>query len=137
MKVLIWIGCMILNYIMQIISKSIVALIPVTDDSSIIMIGMLSGILGAASACFCIWLAIKLCQTLDWHRVTKKANSAGMSVLEYGKHGLSEEFLQMVEKWFKTLPLEQIKPKLRTFVKEGKITKDQYIILIKEYSTIK
>lgn len=136
MKALIWIGCMILSYIMQIISKSIVALIPVTDDSSIIMIGVLSGILGATSAFFCIWLAIKLCQRLDWHRVTKKAKSAGMSVSEYGIRGISEERLAEIKKWFKTLPLEQVKPKLKALIKEGEITKEQYIILLKENTVI-
>ena len=136
MKALIWIGCMILSYIMQIISKSIIALIPVTDDRSIIMIGVLSGILGAISACFCIWLAIKLCQRLDWHRVTKKAKSAGMSVSEYGIRGISEERLAEIKKWFKTLPLEQVKPKLKALIKEGEITKEQYIILLKENTVI-
>lgn len=137
MKVLIWIGCSILNFIMQIMSKTIVSCIPATDDSSAIVIGTLNGILAGASIGFCIWLAIKLCNTLDWHRVMKKAAEAGMSVSEYGRQGLSEAFLKKVEELCNTYPIEQVKPQLKACVKKGKITKEQYIILLKEYSTKK
>lgn len=137
MKVLIWIGCAILNFIIQIISKAIASCIPLTDDGAILIYGTLNGILSAASIAFCIWLAIKLCNTLDWHRAIKKASEAGMSVSEYGRHGLSEEFLKDVEKLFNTYPIEQVKPELKDCVKKGKITKEQYIILLKEYTTKK
>ena len=137
MKVLIWIGCLILNCIMQIISKVIVSCVSITDDSSIIIYGTLNGILAGASLGFCIWLAIKLCNTLDWYRVMKKAAEAGMTISEYGRYGLSEEFLKKVEELCNTYPIEQVKTELKSCVKKGKITKEQYIILLKEYSTTK
>lgn len=137
MKVLIWIGCMILNYIIQSIVKIIVSCIPSSDATAIIVIPLLSGLLSATSIGFCIWLAIKLCKTLDWYRVMKKASEAGMTVSEYGKHGLSEEFLSKIEKVFSTVPYEQAKPQLKACVKKGKISKEQYIILLKEYSATK
>lgn len=137
MKVLIWIGCMTLNYIIQLISTAIVSCIPTTDNSAIILIPLLKGILYAASIGFCVWLAIKLCQKLDWHRVTKKASKAGMTVTEYGRQGLSEEFLNKVENLFNSVPIEQAKPQLKACVRKGKITKEQYIILLKEYTKVR
>lgn len=60
-----------------------------------------------------------------------------MTVSEYAKHGLSEEFLAKLEEMCNTLPYEQVKSQLKDCVKKGKITKEQYIILLKEYSTTK
>ena len=137
MKVLIWIGCMVLNYIMQNICNAIMSCIPITDSSSVILVATLGGILSAASIGFCIWLAIKLCNMYDWQLVTKKAAEAGMTVTEYGKQGLSEKFLEKVENLFNTVPIEQAKSQLKACIKTGKITKEQYIILLKEYTTVK
>jgi hypothetical protein len=137
MKVLIWIGCMILNYIIQNISKAIVSSIPASGDEGIILIGLLSGLLSAASIGLCIWLAITLCKKWDWYKVLKKAAEANMTVSEYGKHGLSEEFLAKVENMFNTVAYEQAKSKLKSCVKKGKITKEQYTILLKEYTNVK
>lgn len=133
MKVLIWIGCMILNYVLQTIARAVVSCIPVTDDSSAVLIGLLNGVLAAASIGLCIWLAIKLCKKLDWYQVMKKASEAGMTVSEYGKHGLSQEFLDELDKISHTLPYEQVKPKFKSFVRSGKMTKEQCIILLEEY----
>ena len=137
MKILIWIGCMTLNYIIQLICKAIISCIPTTDDSSMILVATLNGLLAAASIGFCVWLASKLCKKFDWHRVTQKAMEAGMTVTEYGKQGLSEEFLTKVDKLFNSVPIEQAKPQLKACVKKGKITKDQYIILLEEYTKVK
>lgn len=137
MKVLIWIGCMTLNYIIQGIIKVIVSCLPFSDATAIIVIPLLSGLLSATSIGFCVWLAIRFCKMLDWYRVMKKAAEAGMTVSEYGKQGLSEEFLAKIEKVFNTVPYEQAKPQLKACVKKGKITKEQYIILLNEYSSTK
>lgn len=137
MKALIWVGCMTLNYIIQSIVGAIISIIPSSDSTSLVLVGLLNGLLSAASIGFCIWLALKLCNKLDWYRVMKKASEAGMTVSEYGRQGLSEEFLAKIEKLFNTVPYEQAKPQLKACVKKGKITKEQYIILLKKYSTTK
>lgn len=137
MKVLIWTGCMILNYIIQSISKAIVSSIPASGNEGIILIGLLNGLLSAASIGLCIWLAITLCKKWDWYKVLKKAAEANMTVSEYGRHGLSEEFLAKLEELCNTVPYERVKDQLKVCVKKGKITKEQYIILLKEYSTTK
>lgn len=137
MKILIWIGCMVVNYFMQMAFFAIVSWVPVSDDGGAVLVGLLNGLLSVVSIGLCIWIAIRLCKKWDWHKVTKKANEAGMTVTEYGKHGLSEEFLAKVETLFNTVPYEQAKPQLKACVKKGKITKEQYIILLEEYSTIK
>ena len=133
MKVLIWIGSLTLNYIISNIASAIVRCIPVSDSSGAVLVGLLNGLLSAASIGFCIWLALKLCKKWDWHRAEKKASKAGMTVYEYGKHGLSEKFLAKLEEISNTLPFEQVKPQLKACVKSGKITKEQYTILLNEY----
>lgn len=137
MKALIWIGCMILNYIIQGIAKLIVLCIPATDDNAILLIGTLNGILSAASIGLCIWLAITLCKKWDWYKVLKKAAEANMTVSEYGRQGLSDEFFAKLEEMCNTLPYEQVKDQLKACVNKGKITKEQYIILLKEYTADK
>ena len=137
MKALIWIGCMVLNYIIQSIARIVVYCIPATDDSSILVIGLLSGLLSAASIGFCIWLAITLCKKWDWYNVLKKAAEANMTVSEYGRKGLSEEFLAKLEELSNTIFYDDLKDALKKCVKKGKITKEQYIILLKEYTAEK
>lgn len=56
-----------------------------------------------------------------------------MTASEYGKHGLSQEFLDELDRISHTLPYEQVKPKFKSFVKSGKMTKEQCIILLEEY----
>jgi hypothetical protein len=137
MKALIWVGCLTLNYIIQSIAVAIVSCIPTSDNASLVLVGLLNGLLSASSIGLCIWLAIRLCHALDWYRVMKKASEKGMTVYEYGKQGLSEGFLAKIEELFNTVPYEQAKPQLKACVKKGKITKEQYIVLLKEYSTTK
>ena len=137
MKVLIWIGCMVLNYIIQSIANIVISCIPATDNSAILIIGLLNGLLLSASIGFCIWLAITLCKKWDWYNVLKKAAEANMTVSEYGRQGLSDEFLAKLEELCNTVPYERVKDQLKVCVKKGKITKEQYIILLKEYSTTK
>ena len=115
------------------IAKALLSLIPVSSDQALILVPLLNGILVAASVGFSWWLATKLCKKLDWYRAMKKAAEAGMSVTEYGKQGLSEEFLEKLDKLCKTAPYEQVKSQLKACVKKGKITKEQYIILLDEY----
>ncbi len=62
MKVLIWIGCALLFAIARFIISSMVSLIPVTDDGSVLLIGLLSGVLTAVAAGLSIWLAKILCK---------------------------------------------------------------------------
>ena len=116
MKVLIWIVCCALP-----------TLITWTFDDFGIKVGGLLFEVGA------IWLAYKLCKKWDWHQAEKKAAELRMSVTEYGRHGLSEEFLAKLEEMSNTLPYEQVKSQLKACVKKGKITKEQYTILLNEY----
>lgn len=134
MKVLIWIGCLILNFIIQVVKNVIIiALIPITDDVSRILAELLSYTLWAAIVCFCVWLAIKLCKKWDWYEIMKKATEAGMSVSEYGRQGLSEKFLVKLDSLFKSVHVLRVKPLLKELRKQKKITRDQYIIFLNEY----
>ena len=137
MKVLIWIGCMVLNYIIQSIFSAISACIPVSSTTEALLVGLVNGLLWAASIGLFMWLAIKLCRMWDWYNVMKKASEAEMTVSEYGKKGLSDEFLAKLEELCNTVPYEQVKAQLKACVKKGKITKEQYIILLKEYTSTK
>ena len=123
MKVLIWIGCCACPYIVN------SAFLGIGIRLGGLPIGLLYG--GA------VWLAIHLCKKWDWHRAEKKASEAGMTVSEYARHGLSEKFLAKLDELCNTVPYEQVKSQLKVCVKSGKITKEQYIILLKEYSTTK
>lgn len=137
MKALIWIGCCTLHAVVQNVISTVVSHIPSSNDGSALTIGLISGLLSATSACICIWLAIILCKKSDWNRVYINAAKAGMSVSEYGKHGLSQAFLSKLEELCNTVPYEQVKAELKACVRKGKITKDQYIILLNEYCKVK
>jgi hypothetical protein len=137
MKALIWIGCCILHYIISNIIKAITNCIPVADDRSVLLIGVLNGILIAISVGCCIWLANFLCQKWEWRYLSKKAAEHGLTVSEYGKRGMSEEFLANLEHMCNTVPYEHVKSHLKACVKKGMMTKEQSKILLKEYSTTK
>lgn len=122
MKVLIWIGCCG--------AASIIGMC-LSD------IGIVGGLISALLYGGAVWLAIHLCKKWDWHQAEKKATEAGMSVYEYGKLGLSEEFLAKLEELCNTVPYEQVKSQLKACVKKGKITKEQYTILLNEYCKTK
>jgi hypothetical protein len=123
MKALIWIGCCgtasIINMCLY--------------DVGIVIGGLIGALLYGGA----VWLAITLCNKWDWYTVLKKASEAGMTVTEYGRQGLSEEFLTKLEKMCNTIPYEQVKAQLKACIKKGKITKEQYIILLREYTTTK
>jgi hypothetical protein len=121
MKVLIWIGCCG--------TASFVSML--LADFGIILGGIPMALLYGGA----VWLAIKLCEKWDWHKVTKKANEANITVSEYGRHGLPQAFLDKLEELCHTVPYEQVKAQLKACVRSGKITKEQCIILLKEYST--
>lgn len=123
MKILIWIGCFLGFTIIRMIA----------EDCGIILGGLPTALLFGATW----YIANKSCEKWDMHQVEKKATEAGMTVSEYAKHGLSEEFLAKLEEMCNTLPYEQVKSQLKDCVKKGKITKEQYIVLLKEYSTTK
>jgi hypothetical protein len=120
MKILIWIGC---------------CAIPFIVNSIFLGIGVrLGGIPVALLEGGAVWLAFRLCKKWDWHQAEKKAAESGMSILEYGRHGLSEKFLEKLDTLCKTAPIEQVKPQLKDCVKKGKITKEQYTILLEVYT---
>jgi hypothetical protein len=83
--------------------------------------------LWAAIVCFCLWLAIKLCRKVDWKRAMEAVTESGMTVNEYAKQCLTEEFLEKLPK----LTYEQMKSALKAEKNNGKITQAQYIILLK------
>ena len=119
MKVLIWIGCCV---------------IPAIVNSIFLGIGVrLGGIPVALLYGGAIWLAKFLCDKLDYHRAMKKATEAGMTLSEYGKQGLPTAFLDKLEE-LRNVPYEQLKAQLKTCLKKDIITKEQYIILLREYS---
>ena len=119
MKALIWIGCCAVASIVNFV---------------LLAAGVrLGGIPYALLDVGAIWLAIKLCKKLDWHRIEKKAEAAGMTVSEYGKQGLSEKFLAKLEELCNTVSYEKVKEQLKSGVRRGKITKEQCIILLEIY----
>ena len=119
MKVLIWIGCFLGLAIIRMIAQ----------NCGIILGGLPTALLFGTA-----WfIGKKLCDKWAMHQVEKKATEAGMTVSEYAKHGLSEEFLAKLEELCQTVPYEQVKSQLKACVKKGKITKEQYIILLEKY----
>lgn len=130
MKALIWIGCMTLSSVVQAICDSMVMLIPTSDDSSIILVSTLRGIVGAAVYGIGAWIAIRMCQKHDWNLAMQKVAETNMTVSEYGRQGLSETFLEKLTQ----MTDDQLKSVLKEAKKRGKITKEQYTILLKEYS---
>lgn len=123
MKVLIWIACSAAATIVNMLFL----------DAGI----RLGGIPYALLFVGAMLLAVKLCRILDWSRAKKKAAEAGMTISEYGRHGLPEKFLAQLEEMCNTVPYEQVKSQLKACVKKKKITREQYIILLKEFSTTK
>lgn len=119
MKVLIWIVCCALPTI-------------ITWIFADFGIG-LGGILFALLEVGAIWLALRLCKKWDWKQAENKAAELGMTVSEYGRHGLSEAFLAKLEELSNTVPYEQVKSQLKSCVRKGKISKEQYTILLAEY----
>lgn len=73
------------------------------------------------------WLANKLCRKIDWKRAMKAVAESGLSVEEYAKQGLSDDFLNQLPK----LVYEQMKAKIKEKERDGIITHEQYIILLK------
>lgn len=133
MKVLIWIGCLVLNFVIQSISTAIISCITASNATDAILIGLLSGLLSAGSIGFCIWLALKLCKKLDWYRIMMNASKARLSVSEYARHGLTEKFLEKLDALCNSVHELQVKPLLKELLKQKRITKDQYIIFLDEY----
>jgi hypothetical protein len=120
MKALIWIGCTLAVVLINIL------LLPLEMGLGYILMYAIL-----------IVLPEYLCKKLDWYRIKKNATNAGMTVSEYGKQGLSQEFLTTLEKLCNTTSYERVKFLLKKCVKKGKITKEQFIILLDEYSTKK
>ena len=121
MKALIWIVCCATPTIIK----------WTVEEFGLTFTPMAFALLQAGGAC----LALFLCKKWNWHQAEKKAAEAGMTVSEYGRHGLSQEFLADLEKKCKTWSYELVKSELKSYVRQGKITKEQCLILLKEYST--
>ena len=127
MKVIIWIACAILQSITYATIQGI------CSGAGIILGGLVSGLLAIATIGIeLLWLAPKLCKKWDWSQAKKKADAAGMTLLEYGKHNLPEAVLNKLES-YRGKPVEELKYQLKACVKAGKITKEQYTILLDEY----
>ena len=118
MKALIWIGCCgaasIINMILM--------------DCGIILGGIPYALLFVGTS----YLALKLCEKYDWSRAMEKVAESGMTITEYAKQGLTEEFLNSLPK----LTYEKMKTTLKAEVSKGNITEAQYIILLKYYIII-
>lgn len=74
MKVLIWLVCCFIHYILSSIIKPIVFQIPRTDDRSVLLVSSLYGILIAFSFGLCFWFAKFLCKKWDLYKVSKNTS---------------------------------------------------------------
>lgn len=113
MKALIWISCC-----------SAASLI----SAFLLDLGMIIG--GIPSALLfggAVWLAFKLCEKYDWSKAMEKVAESGMTIPEYAKQGLTEDFLHNLPK----LTYEKMKSTLKAEVSKGNITPAQCIILLK------
>ena len=117
MKILIWIGCMAIPSITTMLIK----------DNGILLGGALYGVLCAILYGAAAWIANMLCAKLDWGRAMEEVKKSGMSVTEYAKQGLTQEFVDQLPK----NTYEQMKVILKKKEAEGGITHAQYIILLK------
>lgn len=133
MKALIWIGYLTVAQIVVKLSDAIVDLIPISNDTDIMLVALLGGTIYALIQSVAIWLAIRHCKKWDWYRIKKKSAKAGMTVSEYARYGLTEKFLEKLDTLCKSVPIPRVKPLLKELKKQKKITKDQYIIFLDEY----
>lgn len=133
MKVLIWIGYLTVADIITIFFDVLFDLIPTTDQTDIILVSFLWGIVFASIQTIAIFTAIKHCKKWDWHKITKKASNVGMSVSEYARQGLTETFIEKLDTLCKSVHVLQVKPLLKELRKQKKITKVQYRIFLNEY----
>lgn len=113
MKVLIWISCMFVPSFIAMIAKDIGLI--------------LGGILTATLYCIAIFIARKLCDKFDWKKAMQAVSESGMSVNEYAKQGLSEEFVSDLPK----LTYENMKAVLKNKKNKNEITDAQYILLLR------
>lgn len=115
MKALIWIGCCGAASIVSMCFGGLGKLGAIP-----------SGILFGGA----VWLAYKLCNKLDWSRAMEKVAESGMTITDYAKQGLTEDFLQGLPR----LTYEKMKSTLKEKVVKGEITEAQCTILLKLYS---
>jgi hypothetical protein len=115
MKALIWIGCCGAASIVSMCFGGL---------------GMLGAIPGGILFGGAVWLAYKLCNKLDWSRAMEKVAESGMTITDYAKQGLTEDFLQSLPR----LTYEKMKSTLKEKVVKGEITEAQCTILLKLYS---
>lgn len=116
MKALIWIGCC-----------TAPTLIGWTlAEFGIFFYGIPFALLEAGA----VWLAYKLCNKLDWSRAMERVAESGMTITDYAKQGLTEDFLQSLPR----LTYEKMKSTLKEKVVKGEITEAQCTILLKLYS---
>lgn len=115
MKALIWIGCCGAASIVSMCFGGL---------------GMLGAIPSALLFGGAAWLAYKLCNKLDWSKAMEKVAESGMTITDYAKQGLTEDFLQGLPR----LTYEKMKSTLKEKVVKGEITEAQCTILLKLYS---
>ena len=110
MKALIWIGCFLGTVIVNIL------LLPLELRLGYML--MYANLFVLPSY---------LCKKLDLHRAMKAVKESGMSVNEYAKQGLSDDFVAQLP----NMAYEKMKSVLKAKKKEGSITHEQYVLLLK------
>lgn len=128
MKIFIWVGCLV-SYL----------LVSVIIDSLLMPLGIRLGwLLRFLLLTATVALAKTLCNKRDnhktgkcsWQTAMEKVAESDMSVNEYAKQGLTEDFLLGLPK----LTYENMKSVLKAKVCKGEITEAQYVILLKKLS---
>ena len=129
-KVLIWIGVLILHSIVEGIVDSIgnafLAAGLVSGDSAALVYGAIMGIVKACLIGFALWLIFRLCKKWDLREAKKAVAASNLSVEEYAIKGLSYDELVA---WAK-LPDDALKGELKKVYKANRITKEQRILLL-------
>lgn len=78
-----------------------------------------------------------LFEKCDLRDAKKKAAKEGISVIDYAKKGLKANFIEKLDETMNTKTPKEINKFLKTHVKNGTITKQQYIVFLKEYNSQK
>lgn len=78
-----------------------------------------------------------LCEKWDLRDAKKKAAKEGISVIEYAKKGLKADFLEKLDETMNTKTPKEINKFLKKSLNDGTITKQQYIVFLKEYDSQK
>lgn len=126
MKTLIWIGTCSAGVIAFSIIKIFLDMIKTSTQEQVLLFGLLSGVIAAICVGVSCWAARKLCKKYDKNRIVKQATAEGLSVREYCRRDLSEEFLEKLDNLCQKASREKVEVELEKCVSKGKITKQQY-----------